>query len=228
MENKRMELPTTVKSFAGTESVWVFKVGLDSLINNISQIARALKLASYGNSSQGWLLGPFRCSFGCLPNRRVFVLLDALMKMARVACIIGITELHFQNDMFGKPHIVRWSRIQWVEVFVNLRRLLRVLLAQHYQHLVSLEHVNIPLQMDIVKRISCLKFDRKTETHLANCLNKCKYLLNTIPFNREKTQKAFYCYNSLLFCLFKLQSFRLTINRISLILRCSLPNCMQL
>ena len=87
---------------------------------------------------------------------------------------------------------------------------------------------NIPLQMEIVKRISCLKFDRKTETHLANCLNKCKYLLNTIPFNREKTQKAFYCYNSLLFCLFKLQSFRLTINRISLILRCSLPNCMQL
>lgn len=53
--------------------------------------------------------------------------------------------------------IVRWSRIQWVEVFVNLRRLLRVLLAQHYQHLVSLEHVNIPLQMDIVKRISCLQ-----------------------------------------------------------------------
>lgn len=59
--------------------------------------------------------------------------------------------------MFGKPHIVRWSRIQWVEVFVNLRRLLRVLLAQHYQHLVSLEHVNIPLQMDIVKRISRLQ-----------------------------------------------------------------------
>ena len=227
MENKRMELPTTVKSFAGTESVWVFKVGLDSLINNISQIARALKLASYGNSSQGWLLGPFRCSFGCLPNHRVFVLLDALMNMARVTYTIAITWIAF-NDVFGKLHIVRWSRIQWVEVFVNLRRLLRVLLAQHFQHLVSLEHVNIPLQMDIVKRISCLKFDRKTETHLANCLNKCKYLLNTIPFNREKTQKAFYCYNSLLFCLFKLQSFRLTINRIFLILRCSLPNCMQL
>ena len=88
-------------------------------------INRALKLASYGNSSQGWLLGPFRCFFGCLPSHRVFVLLDALIKMARVAYIIGITWIAF-NDVFGKLHIVRWSRIQWVEVFVNLRRLFDV------------------------------------------------------------------------------------------------------
>ena len=168
-----MELPTTVKSFAGTESVWVFKVGRDSLINNISQIARALKLASYGNSSQGWLLGPFRCSFGCLPNHRVFVLLDALMKMARVTYTIAITWIAF-NDVFGKLHIVRWSRIQWVEVFVNLRRLLTCTVSPPFstlgflracQHTTPSGH----RKTDFLSPNSIAK----TETHLANCLNKC-------------------------------------------------------
>ena len=71
--------------------------GWSRLLDKQHLINRALKLASYGNSLQGWLLGPFRCSFGCLPNRRVFVLLDALMKMARVACIIGITWIAFSK-----------------------------------------------------------------------------------------------------------------------------------
>ena len=35
-----------MKSFAGTESVWVFKDGLISLINNISQMRHSVKLSS--------------------------------------------------------------------------------------------------------------------------------------------------------------------------------------
>lgn len=104
---------------------WNGVQGWSRLLDKQHLINRALKLASYGNSSQGWLLGPFRCFFGCLPSHRVFVLLDALIKMARVAYRIGITWIAF-NDVFGKLHIVRWSRIQWVEVFVNLRRLFDV------------------------------------------------------------------------------------------------------
>ena len=79
--------------------------GWSRLLDKQHLINRALKLASYGNSSQGWLLGPFRCSFGCLPNHRVFVLLDALMNMARVTYTIAITWIAF-NDVFGKLHIV--------------------------------------------------------------------------------------------------------------------------
>ena len=35
-----------MRSFAGTESVWVFKDGLISLINNISQMRHSVKLSS--------------------------------------------------------------------------------------------------------------------------------------------------------------------------------------
>ena len=152
---------------------WNGVQGWSRLLDKQHLINRALKLASYGNSSQGWLLGPFRCFFGCLPSHRVFVLLDALIKVARVAYIIGITWIAF-NDVFGKLHIVRWSRIQWVEVFVNLRRLLTCTVSPPFStlgFLTACQHTTPSghRKTDFLSPNSIAK----TETHLANCLNKC-------------------------------------------------------
>ena len=147
--------------------------GFCALVRNKAILTQALKLASYGNSSQGWLLGPFRCFFGCLPSHRVFVLLDALIKMARVAYIIGITWIAF-NDVFGKLHIVRWSRIQWIEVFVNLRRLLTCTVSPPFSTLGFLRACQHTTPSGHRKTdFLSLNSIAKTETHLANCLNKC-------------------------------------------------------
>ena len=74
---------------------------------------------------------------------------------------------------------------------MNLRGLLTFTFIPTYSTFVSLKRVNIPFRIDIVNDFLSL-YAIVGEMHPTNCLNKNKYLLNTITLKWGKTRKAFH------------------------------------